>query len=108
MNSGTAKVGISQHAQDQLGDIVYVELPDVGQEFNKEEAFGCVESVKSSSSVYMPVGGKIVAVNEALVGSPELINQDAMGEGWMIEIEPFNTDTEGLLDEKEYGDMVSK
>ena len=82
------KVGISDFAQDQLGDIVYVELPQVGDTFDKEQEFGTVESVKAVAELYMPVGGTILAVNSALEKSPELVNKDPYGDGWMIEIEP--------------------
>jgi glycine cleavage system H protein len=82
------KVGISDYAQDQLGDIVFVEMPDVGETFDKGAEFGTVESVKAVSELYMPVGGKIVAVNGALEDSPELINNTPYSDGWMIEVKP--------------------
>ena len=82
------KVGISDYAQDQLGDIVFVEMPDVGETFDKGAEFGTVESVKAVSELYMPVGGEIVAVNGALEDSPELINNTPYSDGWMIEIKP--------------------
>ncbi len=80
------KVGISDYAQDQLGDIVFVELPEKGETFDKGEAFGTVESVKAVSELYMPVGGEILAVNSALEESPEKVNNAPYGDGWMIEI----------------------
>jgi glycine cleavage system H protein len=80
--------GISDHAQEELSDVVYVELPEVGDTFNRGEAFGVVESVKAASDLYMPMGGEIVAVNAALADSPELVNEDAYGEGWLIKFEP--------------------
>jgi len=82
------KAGISDYAQDQLGDIVYVELPQTGDSFDKGQEFGTVESVKAVAELYMPVGGTIFAVNSALEKSPELVNKDPYGDGWMIEIEP--------------------
>jgi glycine cleavage system H protein len=82
------KVGISDYAQDQLGDIVFVEMPDVGEAFDKGAEFGTVESVKAVSELYMPVGGEIVAVNGALEDSPELINNTPYSDGWMIEVKP--------------------
>ncbi len=82
------KVGISDYAQDQLGDIVFVEMPDVGETFDKGVEFGTVESVKAVSELYLPVGGEIVAVNGALEDSPELINNTPYSDGWMIEIKP--------------------
>ena len=87
-----AKIGISDYAQDQLGDVVYVELPAVGTAFAKAAPFGSVESVKAVSELYMPVAGKVVAVNGALDASPELVNKDPYGEGWMIAIDPSSPD----------------
>lgn len=82
------KAGICDYAQDQLGDIVYVELPQVGDIFDKGQEFGTVESVKAVAELYMPVGGTILAVNSALDDSPELVNKDPYGDGWMIEVQP--------------------
>jgi len=82
------KVGISDYAQDQLGDIVFVEMPEIGDIFEKGAEFGTVESVKAVSELYMPVGGEIVAVNGALEDSPELINNAPYSDGWMIEVKP--------------------
>ena len=84
------KVGISDYAQDQLGDIVFVELPEVGDSLGKGEEFGTVESVKAVSELYMPVGGEIVAVNSALEDNPEWVNNTPYTDGWMIEIKPEN------------------
>lgn len=84
-NLGT--VGISEHAQEQLGDIVYVELPEVGREVKKGEQFAVVESVKAASEVYAPASGRIVEVNGELPEKPELVNQDAEGAGWFARIE---------------------
>jgi glycine cleavage system H protein len=80
------KVGISDYAQDQLGDIVFVEMPEIGETFDKGVEFGTVESVKAVSELYMPVGGEIVAINSALEDSPELINNTPYSDGWLIEI----------------------
>lgn len=82
-----AVIGITSHAAEALGDVVFVELPEVDDSFGVDEAFGSVESVKAVSDVFTPVSGKVVAINEALLDSPELINNDPYGEGWMIEIE---------------------
>ena len=82
------KVGISDYAQDQLGDIVFVEMPEAGESFEKGAEFGTVESVKAVSELYMPLGGEIVAVNSALEDSPELINNTPYSDGWMIEVKP--------------------
>jgi len=84
------KAGICDYAQDQLGDIVYVELPQVGDTFNKGQEFGTVESVKAVAELYMPIGGTILAVNSALDDSPELVNKEPYGEGWMIEVQPVD------------------
>ncbi len=95
--------GISDHAQESLSDIVYVELPEVGDEFDKGDTFGVVESVKAASDIYIPMGGEIVAVNEALEDTPELINQDPYGEGWIIRLAPSNPDEfEQLMDADAY------
>lgn len=85
-DDGSVTVGISDSAQDQLGDMVFIELPEVGQTVNAAEACAVVESVKAASDVYAPIGGEIVEVNEALVDSPETVNQDAFGGGWLFRL----------------------
>ena len=87
-DDGSVTVGISDSAQDQLGDMVFIELPEVGQTVTIEEACAVVESVKAASDVYAPIGGEIVEVNESLVDSPEAVNQDAFGEGWLFRLQP--------------------
>ena len=82
------KVGITDYAQDQLGDIVFVELPDVGETLQKGAEFGTVESVKAVSELYMPISGEIVSVNAALEDSPEFVNNSPFSDGWMIEVKP--------------------
>jgi len=95
--------GISDHAQESLGDIVFVELAEVGKVLKQGEAFGVVESVKAASDLYMPVSGKIAAVNEALQGDPALVNRDCYGEGWMVKIEPtVASEWDGLMDAAAY------
>ena len=89
MTGATARIGVSDYAQDQLGDIVYVEMPEVGESFDRGETFGTLESVKAVSELYMPLAGEVVAVNDALVDAPELINRDPYG-NWIIEIRPSN------------------
>jgi len=86
------RVGISDFAQDQLGDITYVELPEVGDAFEKDQEFGTVESTKAVSDLKMPVGGEVVAVNAVLEDSPDLVNRDPYRDGWMIEVLPANPD----------------
>jgi len=82
----TATVGISDHAQDELGDVVFVELPDEGATFDAGDSFGTVESVKAVSDVYAPVGGEVVEVNSSLEDAPEKINDDPYGEGWLVKL----------------------
>jgi len=99
----TAKIGITDYAQDQLGDIVFVELPDVGESFEKGAEFGTVESVKAVSELYLPVGGEIVAINEALEDAPELINNTPFSEGWMVEVKfEDSSELEALMDKDAY------
>jgi glycine cleavage system H protein len=85
---GTVEVGISDHAQHALGDLVYVELPEVGRELAAGEACAVVESVKAASDVYSPVAGQVVAVNEQLAAAPELVNQQPYGQGWLLKLKP--------------------
>ena len=97
------KVGISDYAQDQLGDIVFVELPEVGDTLGKSEEFGTVESVKAVSELYMPVSGEIVAVNSSLEDSPEKVNNTPYGDGWMIEVKADNpSELDGLMSKEAY------
>jgi glycine cleavage system H protein len=88
LEGDTVRVGLDDYAQDQLGDIVFVELPQVGATFKKGEEFATVESVKAVCECYLPVGGKIMAVNSALETSPELVNKSPYGDGWFVEVEP--------------------
>jgi glycine cleavage system H protein len=82
----TATIGITDHAQDELGDVVFVELPEVGATFDAGDSFGTIESVKAVSDLYTPVGGEVVEVNEALNDSPEKVNEDPYGDGWIIKL----------------------
>lgn len=100
-DDGTVTVGITDHAQHLLGDLVFVEIPEVGRVVNAAESCAVVESVKAASDVYSPLDGVIVDVNEALADSPELINQDPYGEGWIFRIKTSAT-LEGLLDADAY------
>lgn len=100
---GTITIGITEHAQELLGDIVFVELPEVGASFAAEDQAGVVESVKAASDVYAPIAGEVVEVNEALVDAPETANSDPYGEGWFFRIKPANeADYDGLLTAEEY------
>lgn len=100
---GTVTVGITEHAQELLGDIVFIELPEVGTELAADEQAGVVESVKAASDVYAPIEGEIVAVNQALVDAPETANSDPYGDGWFFRIKPANAaDLDGLLSAEQY------
>ena len=96
-DDGSVTVGISDSAQDQLGDMVFIEVPEVGATVTAEEACAVVESVKAASDVYAPIGGEIVEVNEDLADSPETVNEDAYGEGWIFRIEPADAGELGAL-----------
>jgi glycine cleavage system H protein len=102
-------VGITEFAQDQLGDVVYVELPAVGDVVKKGEAFGVVESTKAVSDVFAPVSGKVVEVNDPLTDAPETINEDPYEEGWMIQVEPSDPkELDDLLGAKAYAKFVEE
>jgi glycine cleavage system H protein len=102
-------VGITDHAQQQLGDVVYVELPRVGDKFESGEPFGSVESVKAVSEIYMPIGGEVVEVNSALNEAPEKVNSDSYGDGWMVIIKPTNpSEIDALLTAAEYEDYIKE
>ena len=103
----TAKVGITDFAQDELGDVVFVELPDEGDDLTKDEEFGVVESIKAVSDLYSPVNGTVVAVNEALADQPELVNDDPFGDGWMLEVElDDDSGIDDLLSADEYREQI--
>ena len=103
---GTARVGITDFAQDELGDVVFVELPDEGDELTHGEEFGVVESIKAVSDLYSPVDGTVVAVNDALADQPELVNGDPFGDGWMLEVEVADADFDDLLSADEYREQI--
>ncbi len=92
-----ATIGINDYAQDQLGEIVFVEMPEVGATFSKGDEFGTVESVKAVSELYMPVSGEIVEINQGLEDAPELVNSDCYGQGWIIRVKPSNPAEMDLL-----------
>ena len=102
----TATIGITDHAQDELGDVVFVELPEEGATFDAGESFGTVESVKAVSDLYTPVGGDVVEVNSALEDAPENINEDPYGEGWIVKLR--TTDEADLLSPEEYEKVVAE
>lgn len=105
----TCTIGLTDYAVEQLGDVVFVELPEIGSEFTKNEVFATIESVKAASEIYMPVGGKVVEVNEELINSPEIINEDPYEKGWLIKIESetLADDTVGLLEYEDYKEEVA-
>ncbi|ATI41744.1 glycine cleavage system protein H [Pacificitalea manganoxidans] len=103
----TVTVGITEHAATQLGDVVFVELPEVGASVTKDEEIVVIESVKAASDILAPLDGEIVEINEALVANPALINEDAMGDAWFFKIKPSNMDDlDEFMDEAAYKDMV--
>ena len=106
-DNGQVTVGISDHAQSLLGDLVYVELPNVGDDVTQGAAVAVVESVKAASDVYSPVSGEVVAGNEALGAHPELVNTDPYGEGWLFKLKPSNpAELDQMLDAAGYGQAI--
>ena len=102
-------IGLTDYAIEELGDIVFVELPEVDSEFAKNEVFATIESVKAAVEIYMPVGGRIVEINEELLNSPELMNEDVWEKGWLVKIESdtYQEDSLGLLEYEDYKDEVA-
>ncbi len=104
-----ATIGITEYAQQELGDVVYVELPEVGEKIVKDDPFGAVESVKAVSDIYAPVSGTVIEVNDTLPDSPETINDDAYGDGWMIKVEMSDADDlKDLMSAEEYAEYVEQ
>ncbi len=109
IDTESGKVGISNHAQDQLGDIVYVDLPAVGKQVKRGEILVSVESVKAAGDVYAPVSGVVAEVNEKLSSNPEIINQSAENEGWIVRLEGFDqSELSELITEEQYKDFLEK
>ena len=105
---GSVTVGVTHHAQELLGDIVFVELPEVGASLAAEDQAGVVESVKAASDVYAPIAGEVVAVNEGLPDAPETVNSDPYGEGWFFRIKPANpADLDGLMNAEQYAAEIA-
>jgi len=103
-----ATIGITDHAQEQLGEIVYIELPSIGEKVSKDDPFGVVESVKAVSDVYAPVSGTVLEVNEDLSESPEAVNEDPYGDGWLIKVRVSDpADFDDLMDNEEYEQMIA-
>jgi len=105
-DEGNVKVGITDHAQDSLSDVVFVELPEIGSSFSKGDSMAVAESVKAASDIYAPVSGKVVSVNTKLEESPELINESPYDFGWMVTIEPRG-ELEDLLDSESYRELIA-
>ena len=107
IEGNTAVIGITDFAQGELGDIVYVDISTVGQEIGEHEIFGTVEAVKTVSDLYMPVAGKVLEINPVLDASPQKVNDDPYGEGWMIKVQVSGS-TEGLLSAAQYKELIGK
>ena len=108
-DDGTITVGITDHAQEQMGDLVYVELPDIGRIMEAREELAVVESVKAASDVYSPLAGEITEVNEALTDAPELVNGAPYGGGWLFKLTPNDVgDLDGMMDADEYTEIASE
>ena len=104
-DNGMARVGITDYAQDSLSDVVFVELPEVGEEFSRGDTMAVAESVKAASDIYAPISGKIVEINDKLEESPELVNESPYESGWMVLISPTE-EVKGLLDSNSYRDCI--
>ncbi len=108
-DDGTVVIGVTDHAQQALGELVFVELPESGQDIPEGDAFAVVESVKAASDVYAPLGGKVLAVNEALADAPELINSSPYEDGWLVRLQPAApTQAEQLMDSGAYQQMLAE
>ena len=106
-NSKTAYVGITDYAQSELGDIVFVELPNINDEFEENDVFGTIEAVKTLADLFLPVKGKIIEINDKVEDEPDLINSDPYNDGWLIKIDISNSGMENLLDSENYKDLIS-
>jgi glycine cleavage system H protein len=105
---GTARIGITDFAQDELGDIVFVDLPEVGTQVSRGDDFGVIESIKAVQDLYSPVSGEVVDVNDDLTDTPELVNDDPFGDGWMIEVELTDeSELDDLLDADAYEEQIA-
>jgi glycine cleavage system H protein len=102
-------IGITDFAQEELGDIVFVELPEVDEEFDKDDSFGVLESVKAVSDTFIPISGRVIEVNEDLIDNPELINDDPYGDGWLIKVDPADdSELDELLSAEEYAEFIEE
>jgi glycine cleavage system H protein len=108
VDGDAATLGITDYAQQQLGDVVYVELPKTGEEFSAHEAFGSVESVKAVSEIFTPISGEVTEINDGLNDTPEVVNTDAYGEGWMVKLKMSNPlEADALLSAAEYEEFLN-
>jgi len=106
--NGTVRIGITDFAQDELGDVVFVELPGQGGSIEQGEEFGVIESIKAVSDLYAPISGTVVSANDDLIDAPELVNEDPYGDGWMLEVEPADEgELEELLSPEEYENQIA-
>ncbi len=100
-------VGITDHAQCMLGDLVYIELPEIESSFEIGQECAVIESVKAAADIYCPVSGEVIEINELLIENPQLVNQDPYGKGWLFRIRPFEADTQDLLNHEQYAKQVA-
>ncbi|MCD7978144.1 MAG: glycine cleavage system protein GcvH [Tannerellaceae bacterium] len=108
VEGNVAYVGITDYAQSELGEIVYVDITTEGETLEKEEVFGTIEAVKTVSDLFMPIGGEVLEVNADLEDQPELVNEDPYGKGWLIKVGVSEVDSEGLLSAEEYQNLIGK
>ena len=108
VEGGNIFIGITDYAQSELGDIVFVELPDIGDSFDKDEAMGTIEAVKTVADIFCPIGGEVVEVNQEIENSPELVNTSPYNDGWLVKLKMAeNTSLDGLLSSDEYKEIIS-
>lgn len=104
---GLLTIGITDHAQTMLGDLVYVELPEIESNFDNGQECAVVESVKAAADIYCPISGEVVEVNQAVIENPQLINEDPYGRGWLLRVKPFERTEDNFLNAKEYSKIVA-
>jgi len=108
VNGNEAKIGITNFAQSELGDIIFVELPDVGDSFDQHEVFGTIEAVKTVADLFMPISGEIISINDKIEDEPELINSNPFEDGWIIKIKiKDDSEKDGLLSDKQYNELIN-
>ena len=108
VNGNEAKIGITNFAQSELGDIIFVELPDVGDSFDQHEVFGTIEAVKTVADLFMPISGEVISINDKIEDEPELINSNPFEDGWIIKIKiKDDAEKDGLLSDKQYNELIN-